>query len=314
MHLFSENAHNNILRVKKQCEFSLLKDLNLELGTSYSTYSPLMCSIGKWNEFHRENLFEILPSQKLFKFITDSKLLSKLEEILTSNDSTTPLDYIVDKENSSICFTNNNNSIQETEFINLISSASDIINRSDPLLFSLYSRMISYIFPIFHTSGENSFTAFSTYRMMDSIFISPNIYSSQYPEIDYGIHLIHELGHQILYIWQTYDPLILNSHNTSAYSGVRKTYRPALASLHSAVALDFMLKLCHSMQNSNIFLSTENKYVAHKIEEFSPSLKQNLDSILECCSLTQKGRSILSEIFLLINNNTNLTFQYRNAL
>ena len=128
MYLFSENAHNNILRIKKQCESSLLKDLNLELGTSYSKYSPLMCSIGKWNEFHRENLFEILPSQKHFKCITDSKLLIKLEEILTSKNSTTPLDYIVDRDNSSVCFTNNNNnSIQETEFINLISSASTLL-------------------------------------------------------------------------------------------------------------------------------------------------------------------------------------------
>ena len=173
--------------------------------------------------------------------------------------------------------------------------------------------MISYIFPIFHTSGENSFTAFSTYRMMDSIFIIPNIYSSQYPEIDYGIHLIHELGHQILYIWQTYDPLILNSHNTSAYSGVRKTYRPALASLHSAVALAFMLKLCKSMESSNIFLNIEKKYIINKIKKFRINLKQNLDSIMERCSLTQTGRSILLEMFSLISDSNNFIPQYGEA-
>ncbi|WP_186647831.1 hypothetical protein [Fluviispira vulneris] len=300
MYLFSENSYNNILRIKEQCETSLLKELNVKLGSSYHEYSPLMCSIGKWNDFHEEDLFRIFPLQKNVKCITDLNLLNKLEKIFTSEDSYLPLDYIVDKENTRVSFSSKNFH-KENEFVNLIYTATDIIKDSDSFLFKLYERMISYIFPIFPLKGANLFTAFSTYRMMDSIFISPNNYSSQYQEIDYSIHLIHELGHQVLYVWQTYDPLILNSQNTIAYSALRKSYRPALASLHSAVALAFMLKLCYSIDNLDNLTSEQKIYIRNRINIFLVDLKSNIKSIIDNCTLTKIGGGIILEICELID-------------
>lgn len=96
MGLFSKNARNDIVRIKKQYEWSLLQEVNFDLGTSYPAYSPLMCLFEKWRCFHEENLFAHFPVQKQVKCMIDFNLLTKLEKILT--ESSVPLSEITDKE------------------------------------------------------------------------------------------------------------------------------------------------------------------------------------------------------------------------
>jgi HEXXH motif-containing protein len=107
----------------------------------------------------------------------------------------------------------------------------------------------------------------------------------------------HELGHQILHVYQSCDPLFESDNFAPVYSGVRKTDRPAILSLHAAVALGFMITAFESFGSGGISISDPDKYVAGRLNELRTDLVHTLVSLRKT-RMTTLGRELVQELAL----------------
>ncbi|MBC7457958.1 MAG: hypothetical protein H7235_06745 [Bdellovibrionaceae bacterium] len=127
-------------------------------------------------------------------------------------------------------------------FIQKIESATQIVCKVCELKLLLDSS-VKFFVPLIGVSSKDELrsggSGKSAHWLKGAIFLSlPTTPKNSILEL--ALNIVHELGHQILMVYQDADQILINP-NEEIYSSVRKTKRPAIMSFHALIAVYFML-------------------------------------------------------------------------
>lgn len=218
--------------------FSQIKaEAEAELGTSFARYSPWMAM-----PTERKALSPLIQQAKLPAILIESESLRILAAALKTDEKNPFGKLGLDEEKSdSYIFSGSPSEAAAAEA--MIEQARELFLSSDANLKKRYEILIQTIVPLEVVGVKSSFqNAFSSHFLKGAIFRT--IPRSDFApwRIEFAIALAHEVGHQALMVYQAADRLIASDLGASVYSGVRKTQRPAIMSLHAAAALAYMIE------------------------------------------------------------------------
>ena len=168
----------------------------------------------------------------------------------------------------------------EPEFVADHLSAREAVENAHPMFGVLYRRLIHVVILFaMPTVRQNT----SLDRARGAVFMS---FTSPMDRWTLALDLAHELGHQALMLLNSADPLFVSDSHTLVFSGVRRTDRPALQSLHAAAALAFMLLFTsgHGDPSSRVSVQT-----------LAEHLQLTISSIRERCAMTEIGQTLLDD-------------------
>jgi len=269
---------------------------NAKMPLTVKTYSPWICCFPIWKTVGKnlESVFsQVYQSSKLLTskaFLVSLETFFEEQGLILANDLT---------ENSRFdfkLFTDiSKDGKKEIIFFN---KSLDLVFTSSSHLKSLWINTIDLVIPL----NINGRVGMSTDLARGAIFTS---FSNRKTLFDFAIDLVHELGHQVLMIFNSADKLFTEGANKLVYSGIRLKERPAIQSYHSSIALGFMLYFANSyLSQINGKLENEFHYAQEKIELFEKQLKLNIDALKENCSFTILGNRLLSDLENLYLPNT----------
>jgi hypothetical protein len=133
----------------------------------------------------------------------------------------------------------------------------------------------------------------SSHAYRGGIFLNPALES---PHRDFEDHLnfIHEVGHQALFVFQCADPIINGDIEAPVYSVIRKTFRPAIQSIHALTAVAYMIELILRAQNSDWLNNTPEEWVENRLSSLMHDLETGID-LIKGQPLTRLGRDVVRE-------------------
>lgn len=169
----------------------------------------------------------------------------------------------------------------------------EILQSSHPSLVRLYREYIDFVMPL---PGERN-RGYSTLRLRGAIFRAIPSDATPY---DVAIDLAHELGHNVLFAWQTNDPIMLSDQDAPLYSEIRKRVRPAIQTFHAAVALAFMHFFVESMAHDPACREAGRRRGAGYRESFTWSLRSSLATLRSSCSFSPLGERMILEMGSLV--------------
>ena len=132
---------------------------------------------------------------------------------------------------------------------------------------SLMQIMVHSFVPLTNVPGKMSLrsdgSGKSCHWLKGAIFASAPV-NHAFQDLEFSLNIVHELGHQILMVFQDAD-LVIEDLSKPVYSSVRRTERPAIMSFHALVAVYFMLYFFSELRKSADLTPDEINYVDAKI-------------------------------------------------
>lgn len=295
--IFSENALANSLKIKNKYDHLALEYVSEQFNVKFERYSPWMSyfSAVAVNQVDHTNFSFTRGTQELFQDTTivlnDSKKLLLINRHLTEPSGRIKLTEGDPEFSASI----DHHFERKSEFSRRLDQGLQALKDSSPLISRYVESFFLQAVPVRPLVAHmNARCLFSSHLVKGAIFIHYPDFRNVPASID-AIDLFHEIGHQVLIYYLTADPLIAKGHDKLAFSGARGTLRPALRSLHSAVALTYMSVAAFSLKSAS-----KNAEEIQQIEkltgQYQHALKKNLDSLMEVVSLTPLGYSICEEM------------------
>ncbi|BBH52278.1 HEXXH motif-containing putative peptide modification protein [Fluviispira sanaruensis] len=282
-----------LAKVKNQ----IIKKASIKYNYQFLDYSPYLGCIDE--SFESKELFidvnnEIILQKQ--KIITDLSILKKLDQLLSSSEQGSFAKLI--QENIEAKETINYPFYSIIEFENIIKNSFFIIENISPLFHKFLNTLIINITPLVI---NNKFTYFSSSsnKTIGNIFVYPLYKKSPSIEIDTILMLAHEAGHQLLYLYQSFDNIIASKCTSLIYSSVRKTERPPLLAFHARIASYFMIHSLNLILEKSIFNKKIKDYAEDKKSTLQKNLKLSLHDFSNKCQLTDLGQKLIN-IFIVL--------------
>jgi HEXXH motif-containing protein len=139
-------------------------------------------------------------------------------------------------------------------------------------------------------------SGFSAHWLKGAVFLSlPQ--EHPFPHLELAINLVHEMGHQALMFYQDADPIIEKTDfDRPVYSMIRKTFRPAIMSLHALVAIYFMYYFVHELLKTDTTLNKiERDYFERKKSQLTSDFSGGCFA-LKGIQFTPVGSDLLLEM------------------
>lgn len=174
-------------------------------------------------------------------------------------------------------------------WVSCFDKAKALLLESDALFPEIFYELVHFVV---YVKVPQKF-AFSTHLARGAVFFTPPV--EKHPEITMAIDLVHELGHQVLMIYQSADTLIASSLEQPVWSAVRQTYRPAIQSMQAAAALTYMLILVKNLLGKQNINDSEREYISQAFEAMKTGLSSTLFSLREHCQFTEVGQQIMQD-------------------
>lgn len=171
--------------------------------------------------------------------------------------------------------------------------AAILIRSSGKTLELLFDAIVDVVVPL--GGGRNR--GYSTHFARGAIFRS---LPDDNDACDVAFDVVHELGHQVLMIWQSIDPIIVSDPEALIYSQIRKKNRPAIQSYHATVALAYMLYLKQRNHHLEGMIAAAERRGASYSTSLENSLELAIASIRDGCELSDIGSMMLSEMEALL--------------
>ncbi len=175
----------------------------------------------------------------------------------------------------------------------LYGEAVQIIRASSPALAYLFDEIVEFVVPL--GGGRNR--GFSTHLARGAIFRALPEGNDRY---DVAIDLVHEMGHQVLFAWQSIDPILNSPHRAPVFSQIRQSDRPAIQTYHATVALAFMRFLERQLASDLGMQAAAARRGASYTVSLSRSLDLSIGSVRQACLPTELGAALLDEMEALI--------------
>lgn len=176
--------------------------------------------------------------------------------------------------------------------------------RKSSALDEISNSAIKFFVPLAGTNLRENGSGKSCHWLKGAIFLSLPL-KSQYSTFELALNIAHELGHQVLMVYQDCDAIMADI-SKPVYSAIRKTYRPAILSFHALLAIYFMLIFCQSVLRSTEIVDPHFRtYIKNRAEKLSSDLIVGSYSLKDV-EFSQFGFLVLREIL-------DFCDQYRNA-
>jgi HEXXH motif-containing protein len=139
---------------------------------------------------------------------------------------------------------------------------------------------------------------FSTPLCFGAIFLSfeDRLTSEGFERVELAIDLAHEIGHHVLHTFQTADSILSSNLREPVYSSVRRCVRPAIMSMHAAVALGYMLEAVECLVRANILTGRELNFVDTFRDRYASEQTSGLSELEEKCSFTSLGQRLMDAL------------------
>jgi hypothetical protein len=179
----------------------------------------------------------------------------------------------------------------------LFEKSLDFIFKTNANLEKIYNSVVNVCIPM---SVQNN--SASTHGAKGVIFLSvPKVITFE-TILEMSIRISHELGHQVLIIYQSADRILESDLAEKVYSGVRMTERPAIQSFHALVALYFMLNFLVNIKLD--FSNDQNSLIKEKINDLTKKINDTTES-LNKCKFTELGKALKHETDNFIKSSLN---------
>tara|TARA_R110002072_G_scaffold1989_5_gene16673 strand:- start:134992 stop:135825 length:834 start_codon:yes stop_codon:yes gene_type:complete len=189
----------------------------------------------------------------------------------------------------------------EKEVSKLLNDIDSILFDKSEWLSSLKHMLIKQIIPLKLKDGsQRRRSAGSYFNIKGSVlFHVPVDYDLVYLT-EMAIDLCHELGHQLLFIYQSVDKIMISDENQKFYSGVRQIDRNAFQTIHAAMALSYMILACDVMLE-NAINPEQVKLLQSEKKESKASLAETLESLEKHSEFTELGTEIIKDMKDILN-------------
>lgn len=186
-------------------------------------------------------------------------------------------------------------------------NALSLIQKKNPEFLNIYKSINAKTIFLDDVSSSSKKYGFSSPKAPSLIFTS--IQSSDYghvKEFALALDLVHELAHQVIFLYQRYNQIFKNKKKSMIYSPLKKCDRPADLALHGLCALTYM-----TMFIENYFESQDLSFLEKEIiQDECPYVYAIIDDFFLALSVMLKHRSklttfgseILDEIEYVSNN------------
>lgn len=180
----------------------------------------------------------------------------------------------------------------------VFSSSLSLMKSASPWLSEMYDSLVQSVIPIRpkEIQSTTSRASFSSHVALGALFLSlPN--EGDGKRVDLALSFAHEIGHQVLMIYQRFDPIISSDLRAPVYSGTRDTARPAIMAMHSAVALSYMLATCANVIRGGLEASDLEGQVSRNVYfDLHSRLEKNVHGLLTDVTFTKVGKKMIAEM------------------
>lgn len=264
---------------------------NQTLRTTYGHFVPWM-SQSEW----LIKAGDLLQCHELTDILTEPTILNKLRNLYKA-DGKGPLSLLSDAENLGVdIFPGEDGEDGPTH--QLFLKAKHRVLATSPDFRIRFEHLNRTIVPLAQVNEKGTFrTAFTSHDVKGAMFIViPDVNDDPHWKLHLELDMVHELGHMALIVYQSADRLLSSELSLPIYSGVRKTDRPAIMSLHAAIALTYQIEYLGDLIAQRN-LRRDKSIIDYAIglkEDLRRSLKDTLNG-LERCQFTPLGWEIMEE-------------------
>jgi hypothetical protein len=166
-----------------------------------------------------------------------------------------------------------------------------------PWIKELFENLITQIVPLQIKKGYERRRSSGSYHSLRGVifFHIPIEYNQEYLA-EMRLDFLHELGHQVMFIYQLADSIIEHDEETMVYSGVREMNRTPYQALHAAVALTYMILTANMMLSDEQCVNEVKKLLSQEKNEMQIALRDTVSGLLTNCNPTSFGQLIFSDI------------------
>ena len=291
--IFHENLLDDLIDLKKSIDQQVIGLTNEKLGTLLTSYSPWLCVLVQ-NE--GDNSFHLVYNHQPSKgeILSDPQTVKVLDDFLRTDgalvwDISEEKTGISDKKVSDIGLMDP----IAPELIEFYETSKAEIKKG-PLFSKGFDDIVNVIVPV--SAPNYKSYSYSTILARGAIFIEIP-YAREHGQLLFEISLVHELGHQILFLLQCTDTLIHEKDMlTPIWSGIRQQSRPAIKALHGLVALSFMLNYIRYKLKDSKMLSDEVEVLRTYHNDYLKKARETSDAIKSNCALTELGEQVHLEL------------------
>jgi len=291
--IFHENLLDDLIDLKKSIDHEVIVLSNKKMETSLASYSPWLCGlVQNEGDYSFHPVYNHQPSKG--EILSDPETLKNLDDFLRKDgalvwDLSEEKTGISDKKVTDIGLMDPI-SAQIIEFYEI--SKAEI--KKGPLFSKGFDDIVDVVVPV--SAPNYKSYSYSTILARGAIFIEVP-YTRKYGQLLFEMSLVHELGHQILFLLQCTDTLIHEKDIlTPIWSGIRQQSRPAIKAMHGLVALSFMLNYIGYKLKKAEMSTTEMEILHTYHSDYLNKAKETSDAIKNNCSLTELGEQVHLEL------------------
>ncbi len=183
---------------------------------------------------------------------------------------------------------------------NLTESSFTFLEKISPWTSTLLQQTTAWIVPIYHEKYGRAFRrGFSHIDYLGCIFTTYAERKFQPEELQamiLAVDLAHEIGHQMLMLYQLADPILISDLDTPVYSSIRRCDRPAILALHACVATAYMLDAYQGTLARPAATDLQRTFAKNSILELTNHQSVCLDSLSKSIKFTSLGGKIFDEL------------------
>ena len=155
----------------------------------------------------------------------------------------------------------------EGKFSETLKESLELINEIWP---EAYREFLSLCASVAWFSGDIH-RSYSSPKLFGTIFVNPGV-------VDFGVvelanSIVHEMGHQALFVETARDRLIPDEFTKPVFSPFKNESRPAIAALHALVAMARMIKFSELLRSKQRFPEYASRTLSKLIPMFSAGLE-----------------------------------------
>lgn len=268
-----------------------INQANFILGFDIPHYHPALCCEKIYTALNKSDLDKLFDGQGASLLNFSENHLQFLNSVYTASKE---IDLVHPSTEHHLIHTDilRFEANAQNEFADALSI---IQNVCGGWLSDMMNLVVAEILPIKSASGDTRYLGgFSDYNAIGAIFIS--LMPQPSAVIELAVSLVHELGHQVFMLYQAgQNPIPTKYKYSKVYSGIRKTERPILGSLHAVVALMYMLYFLNDLRlKDDPMINCERSYINDSFNTYLTDLKNGIEAF-DNMLLNPIGNRVLAE-------------------
>ncbi len=256
-------------------------------GIEFKYYAPWMSS-SLISETFDPNFFRCQNEL----VITDQQCLEYLRKQYDLHRE--PLLYVKEENEGQIVIWTDIES-QNLDAKNYISQSWSLVESTYEWLKTLMKVLIKHVIPITPLVPVKGICSISSHLSFGNIYLGLPDDCDECSIIDLAISIGHEIGHHALFTYQFGSKILEKGYHLSAYSGVRKTYRPIMMAFHACVALYYMSLVSQALSRNSQLSHKGREYAGKQFKVMQNNLTKGLKPF-EKVPLSDIGLKIYEEM------------------